>query len=209
MRTLIFFIGSLLWVGGAEGQGLLKKLNEAVRNLEEDSQMKNAILGFYVVEQKTGETFYDKNAQVGLAVASSQKVITSGASLELLGINYRYKTTLAYDGKIENGTLTGDVYLTGTGDPTLGSWRYDGTKEQVVLNKWTAALLGSRIKKVTGYLTAYDKNWESQTTPGGWPWDDIGNYYGAGVSALNWRENQYDLKLKSGSKVGDKVSIVS
>jgi D-alanyl-D-alanine carboxypeptidase/D-alanyl-D-alanine-endopeptidase (penicillin-binding protein 4) len=56
---------------------------------------------------------------------------------------------------------------------------------------------------------AYDKNWESQTTPGGWPWNDIGNYYGAGVSALNWRENQYDLKLKSGSKTGDKASIVS
>jgi D-alanyl-D-alanine carboxypeptidase/D-alanyl-D-alanine-endopeptidase (penicillin-binding protein 4) len=36
----------------------------------------------------------------------------------------------------------------------------------------------------------------------------MGNYYGAGVSALNWRENQYDLKLKSG-KTGDKVSIIT
>ncbi len=38
-------------------------------------------------------------------------------------------------------------------------------------------------------------------------WEDIGNYYGAGASALNWRENQYDLILKPGQRVGDAVTI--
>jgi D-alanyl-D-alanine carboxypeptidase/D-alanyl-D-alanine-endopeptidase (penicillin-binding protein 4) len=78
----------------------------------------------------------------------------------------------------------------------------------VVLNEWIRSLQKNGIKKVNGNLIGYDKNWESQTIPGGWIWDDIGNYYGAGVSALNWRENQYDLKLKSG-KTGEKVSIVT
>ncbi len=208
MKGIILIVGSLLLVVIAEGQGLLKKLDEAVKNLEADSQMKSAILGLYVVAQKTGETFYDKNAHIGFAVASSQKVITSAASLELLGIDYRYKTELAYEGSIDNGVLNGNVYLIGYGDPTLGSWRYSNTKEQVVLNEWTRSFDKNGIKKVNGYIIGYDKNWESQTIPGGWIWDDIGNYYGAGVSALNWRENQYDLKLKSG-KTGDKVSIVT
>jgi D-alanyl-D-alanine carboxypeptidase/D-alanyl-D-alanine-endopeptidase (penicillin-binding protein 4) len=97
----------------------------------------------------------------------------------------------------------------GFGDPTLGSWRYDNTKEQLVLNKWITSLRQAGIKQITGNVTGYNNNWESQTIPGGWLWDDIGNYYGAGVSALNWRENQYDLNLKSGNKTGDKVSIVS
>lgn len=209
MRTIILFIGSLLLGEFISAQGLLKKLDVAVKNLEEESQMQSALLGFYVVEQKTGKAFYDKNARIGLAVASSLKVITSTAALELLGTNFRYKTLLSYDGKIDNGTLDGNVYLIGYGDPTLGSWRYSDTKEQVVLNEWTKAFHSNQIKKVSGSLIAYDRNWESNTTPGGWPWDDIGNYYGAGVSGLNWRENQYDIKLKSGNKLGDKVSIVS
>jgi D-alanyl-D-alanine carboxypeptidase/D-alanyl-D-alanine-endopeptidase (penicillin-binding protein 4) len=160
------------------------------------------------VTQNTGETFYAKNSSIGFAVASSQKVITSTASLELLGANYRYKTEIAHDGKVDNGTLYGNVYLIGYGDPTLGSWRYNNTKEQVVLDEWIGAFGKAGIKKVNGNLVGYDKNWESQTIPAGWIWDDIGNYYGAGVSALNWRENQYDLKLRSG-KTGNKVSIVT
>jgi serine-type D-Ala-D-Ala carboxypeptidase/endopeptidase (penicillin-binding protein 4) len=208
MRTIILFVSSVLMIGIAKGQGVIKKLDEAVENLQDDNQMRNALLGFYVVESKTGETVYNKNKDIGFAVASSQKVITSAASFELLGSSYRYKTELAYDGKIDNGVLNGNVYLIGNGDPTLGSWRYDNTKEQVILNKWTKALQSNGIKKVNGNLIGYDKNWESQITPGGWIWDDIGNWYGAGASALNWRENQYDLKLKSG-KTGDKVSIVT
>jgi serine-type D-Ala-D-Ala carboxypeptidase/endopeptidase (penicillin-binding protein 4) len=208
MRTIILFVSSVLMIGIAKGQGVIKKLDEAVENLQDDDQMRNALLGFYVVESKTGETVYSKNKDIGFAVASSQKVITSAASFELLGSSYRYKTELAYDGKIDNGVLNGSIYLIGSGDPTLGSWRYDNTKEQVILSKWTKALQSNGIKKVNGNLIGYDKNWESQITPGGWIWDDIGNWYGAGASALNWRENQYDLKLKSG-KTGDKVSIVT
>ena len=45
--------------------------------------------------------------------------------------------------------------------------------------------------------------------PGGWIWQDIGNYYGAGPAKLNWRENQFDVILKSGSKVGDPVTIMA
>ncbi len=208
MRTIILLIGLVLMDGFVKAQGRLKSLDEAVKKLEDDDQMKNAILGFFVVEQKTGQALYDKNSNIGLAVASTQKVVTSTASLELLGVNYRYKTELLHDGSIDNSTLNGNVFLTGNGDPTLGSWRYNNTKEEVVLNAWIKSFQKNAIKKVNGNLIGWDRNWESQTISGGWIWDDIGNYYGAGVSALNWRENQYDLKLKSG-KTGEKVSIVT
>ncbi|WP_185114357.1 D-alanyl-D-alanine carboxypeptidase, partial [Chryseobacterium artocarpi] len=36
---------------------------------------------------------------------------------------------------------------------------------------------------------------DHQTIPGGWPWDDLGNYYGAGVWGVNWRENQFDINI--------------
>lgn len=208
MKTAVQFICSLLIAGFLHAQQTSKKLNDAVKNLEADSQMKNGIIGFYVTDQN-GAVVYDKNSTIGLAAASSQKVITSAASLELLETGYRYRTELAYEGKIENGALNGNIYIIGYGDPTLGSWRYDNTKEQLVLNKWIQSLKQAGIREVNGNVIGYDKNWESQTIPGGWTWDDIGNYYGAGVSGINWRENQYDLVLKSGKRAGDKVTIVA
>ena len=50
---------------------------------------------------------------------------------------------------------------------------------------------------------------EFEVIPDGWIWQDIGNYYGAGASAFNWRENQFDITLRSGEKIGDPVTIVA
>lgn len=208
MKTVLPFICSLLMTGFLIAQPVKEKLADAVKILEADSQLKSAIVGF-CVRERSGAVVFDKNAKIGLAVASSQKVITSVASLELLGINYQYKTELAYSGSIQNGTLNGNIYIIGYGDPTLGSWRYTNTKEKFVLNKWIQSIKQAGIKQINGSIIGFDKNWESQTIPGGWVWDDIGNYYGAGVSALNWRENQYDLNLLPGNKEGDPVVVVS
>jgi D-alanyl-D-alanine carboxypeptidase/D-alanyl-D-alanine-endopeptidase (penicillin-binding protein 4) len=43
-----------------------------------------------------------------------------------------------------------------------------------------------------------DSIFGTQSIPDGWIWMDVGNYYGAGTSGLCWRENQFDIKLKTG-----------
>lgn len=209
MKRIVAFITLLLLAGFVSGQGISKRLQDAIAILAADEQLKSGMIGFYVVNQKTGAVAFDKNGSIGMPVASSQKVLTSVASLELLGTDYRYQTSLAYNGTIQNGTLNGNLYLKGSGDPTLGSWRYNNTKEQEILNKWISAIKQAGIQRISGNIVADNYNWGSQTIPGGWIWDDIGNYYGAGAIPLNWRENQYDLKLKSGARTGDKVAITA
>ncbi len=59
----------------------------------------------YVIDAKTGKVVFDKNSQIGLAGASTQKIFTATTAFELLGKDYRYKTDLGYDGEINNGTL--------------------------------------------------------------------------------------------------------
>ncbi len=136
-------------------------------------------------------------------------MITSITAFELLGSEYRYQTNVTYSGKLANGIIDGNVYVEGVGDPTLGSWRFKTTKDQVLLDNWTNALTNGNIKEISGQVIANNSRWESQTVPGGWIWEDIGNYYGAGASAINWHENQYDIDLASGKQAGDEVSIVS
>ena len=190
-------------------QNISQKLQTAYHQFESDSQLRHASISLYVINAKTGEVAFDKNSQVGLAPASTQKIITAATAFELLGKDYRYKTELGYDGKIENNILKGNLYIVGSGDPTLGSWRYQYTWDTILLSEWLSDIQKLKIKKIDGDLIGVDNKFETQTTPGGWIWDDIGNYYGAGASALNWHENQYDMKLKAGEKEGDSVKILS
>ncbi len=183
------------------------RLQTAVLNLEADPQLRHGIIGFEVMDSKTGKILFERNAQLGLAAASCQKVITSGAAFELLGKDYRFRTQLGYGGKIRDSLLDGDLFVIGSGDPTLGSWRYASTRDSVVLKRWVAAVQKQGIRRISGRLIADDSKFTHQLIPGGWIWDDVGNYYGAGAGALNWRENQYDLLLKSGPKPGDPVAV--
>jgi len=108
MRKISLFICLFLYPVFTIAQAVSEKLQKASQQLERDSQMRHAIFSIYVVDAKTGLTVFDKNSQLGLAGASTQKLFTSGAAFEMLGQEYRYKTELGYDGKIENGILKGE-----------------------------------------------------------------------------------------------------
>lgn len=207
MRSL-FILLSLLNVNIVYCQDITTKLSAAMDKLVSDSQMKYGIISLYVVNSKTGEMVYDKNGNVGLAGASTQKVITSSTAFELLGHDYAYKTSLAYDGSIKNKILDGNIIISGSGDPSLGSWRYSTTKEDKILNDFKSAILKEGIHKVKGTIYASDTLWRSEIIPPGWIWEDLGSYYGAGAGSLNWRENQYDLIMRSGNVIGDTVQFV-
>ena len=207
MKKLILFTGCWLLVAGSYAQTIIQKLQTAFQQFESDSQLKHAISSLYVIDAKTGNVIFDKNSQVGLAPASTQKIITAATAFELLGKEYKYKTELGYDGKIDKGVLSGNLYVIGRGDPTFGSWRYSSTNEEKILTDISEVVLKKGIKKINGDILAKTLMCHSQAIPDGWIWQDIGNYYGAGAIGLNWRENQYDLILQSGDKIDDPVKI--
>ena len=51
--------------------------------------------------------------------ASTMKVLTTLAGLDILGPQYRWRTKIFTDGVIRQGTLQGNLYLQGSGDPKL------------------------------------------------------------------------------------------
>ncbi|WXL27356.1 D-alanyl-D-alanine carboxypeptidase/D-alanyl-D-alanine-endopeptidase [Ectopseudomonas mendocina] len=59
------------------------------------------------------------NADVSVNPASTMKLVTTFAALELLGPNYQWKTEFYTDGTLRNGVLSGNLYLKGGGDPKL------------------------------------------------------------------------------------------
>ncbi|MEO6497838.1 MAG: D-alanyl-D-alanine carboxypeptidase/D-alanyl-D-alanine-endopeptidase, partial [Mucilaginibacter sp.] len=124
----------------------------------------------------------------------------------ILGADFKYQTQFGYNGTITDGTLNGDIIIKGGGDPTLGSWRWEATKENNILNQMVFALKKAGIKKINGRIIGDDTAYGTQAVPDGWIWQDLGTYYGAGVNALSWRENQFDINLKTGA-VGTPIGI--
>ncbi|MBN8673302.1 MAG: D-alanyl-D-alanine carboxypeptidase/D-alanyl-D-alanine-endopeptidase [Chitinophagales bacterium] len=207
-KVFLLVVSCGILVGGSFAQNVSQKLQKAFQQFESDSQLRHAISSLYVIDAKTGEVVFERNAQVGLAPASTQKIITSVTAFELLGKEYRYKTELKYAGEIEAGILKGNLYVIGSGDPTLGSWRWGHTKDTVVLSKWCNEVRKFHVNKIDGVILTNTASFAYQGIPDGWIWQDIGNYYGAGAYQLNWKENQFDLKLNSGDNIGSSVQVL-
>ena len=124
-----------IWYGSFS-QSVNEKLSLAIKTLLADSQCRHGIISLYVVDSKTGKIIFSRNSTSGLPAGSCQKIITSVTAFELLGKGYTYKTQLGYDGKIENGRLAGNIIIKGSGDPTLGSWRYNQAKEDIIISNF-------------------------------------------------------------------------
>ena len=180
-------------------QNISQKLDDAVKNMMNSTPAYSANLSMYVSDE-SGNFVYEYNGNKGLSTASTQKIFTAACALETLGKDYQYTTSASFSGNISNGNLDGDLYVFSTGDPTLGSWRYEGYKPENFKQKFINSLKEKGITKISGNLILDDSWFDFQTIPGGWPWNDLGNYYGAGVWGMNWRENQFDLKM-NGNKI--------
>ena len=71
--------------------------------------------------QKLEKLFLTGIHRSALAPASTQKIITSAIAYELLGKDFRYTTYIGYDIGIDDQELLGNLYIEGSGDPSLGS----------------------------------------------------------------------------------------
>lgn len=197
----------LMTVMNVVAQSVSEKLSAAFTAFENDSQLKSGLASIYVIDGTSGNVIFEKNSRIGLAPASTQKIITAATAYELLGKEFHYETKFGYYGSLKNGQLDGAVVIEPSGDPTLGSWRWQETSENAVLTRLRSALKEEGIFGFSN-MVMNDQKWEGESIPGGWIWDDVANYYGAGANAFNWRENQYDLILKSGKNIGDPVTVV-
>lgn len=63
------------------------------------------------------------NADISVNPASTMKLVTTYAALELLGPNYQWQTEFYSDGPLKDGVLHGNLYLKGGGDPKLNMER--------------------------------------------------------------------------------------
>ncbi len=169
----------------------------------------HASIGIYATRSKGEKPLVDQGGDLSLVPSSCMKIVTTAAALHLLGPKHRFETLLETSGSlIEEGILHGNLYIRGGGDPCLGSGRVAGSLPWVEqIRAWADAVEKLGIRKIEGRVLGDAGLWEKALAPPSWSWEDLGNYYGAGASALSFHENRYRLVFKPGKKAGDAAAI--
>lgn len=150
-----------------------------------------------------GDTIACFNPQLRLVPASNVKLITTGLALLGLGEDFRFETRIAYSGSIEDGTLHGDLYIVGGGDPTTGARVPCAEPVESLFSEWTALVRDAGIDRIDGAIVA-DSRCFSDPVPEnmGWTYDDLGTNYGAGPTGLNFFENAQNFLVTPASTEG-------
>ena len=210
MTTMSFRIPLLLFVLLSSGLTAQRALQQVVTDFAETTVLRHALVGVDVRDVGSGRQLASYNADVSCIPASTQKLITTGIAMDVLGSDYRFATRLVAGGAVSDGQLSGDLYIVGGGDPTLGSDEMDGALPlAAVVDRWVAAVRGRGITRISGAVVGDGSAYGTDGTPRGWAWSDLGNYYGAGAYGLNLHENSYALTFAQRPREGSTPPVIA
>ena len=185
----------------------IRELHSRIDQLINQPRFQPAHFGIYIMEPQTGGIIYSRNAHDLFMPASNMKLITTAATLDILGEDYTYETRLYTDGKIENGILKGDLWIKGSGDPTISGRYYDGQIEHI-FQSWTDSLKKLGINKIEGRIIGDDNIFSDQGLGSGWEHNDLSYYYAAKTGGLSYNDNCMDLYFTPGDSLGAPAKIV-
>lgn len=160
--------------------------------------MRGASFSLVVKDVQEGKTVYSYDTDRLQSPASVLKTVATATALEILGEDYRYPTTLEYDGILENGTLEGNLYIKGSGDPSLGSSHF-ASGQNKFLTTWIAALQKAGIRHITGSVISDESIFDTEGVSIKWLREDMGNYYAPGSYGISIFDNMYKLSLQTGA----------
>ena len=211
MKKLLLYTVFLILGGEFSSAQNNNPAAKAIVGFTNDDDLAHAGIGICIIDARSGQVVASLNPDLSLIPASSMKVVTTGAALGILGPDYVFKTELQYDGHIdrEDGTLHGNLYIKGYGDPTLGSDHMPGVLGlDGVMDTFSKEIQRQKIVYVSGRVVGDGTYFDSEQAIGSnWQWDDIGNGYGAGAHGLNINENFYYLRIRQNTMVGSTPAI--
>lgn len=200
---------TLLLAGLLAAAQPMADLERTVSAIRQEQGMQHGVFSVCVYNVSKSKVIYSYNAHTSLMPASVQKLLTTGAGFARLGSDFRFTTRLCMRGEVDReGVLHGNIYIIGGGDPMLGSYRYRQTTIDSLFDGWYRSLKKKGVKRVDGRICFITNIFDEQPLHDSWQWGDVGNYYAAGVSGLNFHENMYFVYFNPGSKLGFPASSV-
>jgi len=181
-------------------------LPQAIDALMQASPAARASVGIQVVDLKTGNALYSRNADRLFLPASNMKLFTAALALERLGPDYRMTTRLVH-------APSGDLILVGGGDPSISGRTYPYQKNAPATNPLQAIeefadqAVAAGIMRVDGDIVGDDQLYPWAPYPPSWTEDDMTGEDGAPVSALSVNDNIITLAIHPAARAGDLAAV--
>ena len=213
--TLVFCGIASLEAGAAAKKPPKKDLAKEITAVISQPPLDRAHWGIDVVDLQTGKTLFSQNAEQLFLPASNTKLFTTAAALAIAGPDYRFRTTVEAEGRIDgHGRLLGDLAIMGRGDPNISgralpyALKTQRTPPHTqILEEMADQVARSGLKMVDGDLIGDDTFYAFERYAEGWAVDDLQWVDGAPVSALTFNDNVVFLNIQPGEQPGDKALI--
>jgi D-alanyl-D-alanine carboxypeptidase/D-alanyl-D-alanine-endopeptidase (penicillin-binding protein 4) len=153
-----------------------------------DARVRSGKWGVMIVSLTRGDTLFARNAGEMMLPASTMKLFSTAAALDRFGPEYSFSTDVLRDQAVgADGTLGGNIYLRGDGDPSMSSrfWK----DANLPMNTLARSIAAAGVKHVRGDLVYDASAFDDQKIPDGWKTSYLGAAYAARVSALSLNEN--------------------
>ena len=183
-------------------------LSQAIDALMQASPVARASVGIHVVDLKTGNALYSKNADRLFLPASNMKLFTAALALERLGPDYRLTTRLVR-------APSGELILVGGGDPSMSGRTYPYQKDTPTprpnplqaIEDFADRAVAAGIKRVDGDIVGDDQLYPWAPYPPSWTVDDVTQEDGAPVSALTLNDNAIAISIHPAARAGDLAAV--
>lgn len=121
-----------------------------------------------------GRLIYQHNPDLPLIPASTEKLVTATAALAELGPKTRLRTNVVSASGVEGGTIRGDLFLVGGGDPVLATDPYvahfaSQPQIRTSLEKLADSVKAAGVTVVEGRVVGDESRYDSDRYPDSWP----------------------------------------
>ena len=203
MKKIVFYVLVLIAFNLTAQKNALDSL---LVNFVNNEELSSSQIGIQLKNVSSDQDILAYNEHKLFIPASIQKLFTSAIAFSVLSPDFYFKTIVLSRGSFNSSSnqIDGDLYIKGSGDPSLESKYF---KNRSFISDLSDTLAARNIKGFKGKLKILQNNITDYTINSTWLWGDIGNYYGAGVSDLTFRDNTVEVYFNSSNNLGELTTI--
>lgn len=139
--------------------------------------------------RRDGHVVFEHAGDTPLVPASTTKIVTGVAALQVLGPDTRFRTTVVAADAPADGVVTGDVWLVGGGDPVLATddyiARYDEPQLHSDLEALADAVVAAGVQRIAGGIVGDESRYDTKRIVESWDPVFVRDHESGPLSALS------------------------